>query len=71
MASPTTAHLEAAKRVLSYIRGTLHHGISFTPGPLSLIAFSNANWAGDPSDCRSTSGLVFLDPSFVSWSSKK
>lgn len=40
MASPTTTHLKAAKRVLRYIRGTLHHGISFTPSPLS---FSNAD----------------------------
>lgn len=69
MSSPTTVHFEAAKRVL---RGTLHHGISFTPGSLSLIAFFDADWAGDPSDRRSTSDmLVILGPSPVSWSPKK
>uniref|UniRef100_A0A2N9IQM4 Integrase catalytic domain-containing protein n=1 Tax=Fagus sylvatica TaxID=28930 RepID=A0A2N9IQM4_FAGSY len=31
MLAPTTTHLAAAKRVLRYIRGTLHHGIEFTP----------------------------------------
>ena len=72
MSCPTTVHLEAAKRVLRYIRGTLSHGISFTPGPLTLTAFSDADWAGDPSDRRSTTGLlVFLGPSPISWSSKK
>lgn len=72
MASPTTTHLQDAKRVLRYIRGTLHHGISFTLGPLSLTAFLDANWAGDLLDRRSTSGLlVFLGPSPVSWSFKK
>ena len=43
MSCPTTTHLEAAKRVLRYIRGTLHFGISFTPGPLTLTAFSDAD----------------------------
>lgn len=60
---PTTTHLEATKCVLRYIHGTLYHGITFTPGPLSLTAFSNANWVRDPSYPHSISGLlVFLGP---------
>ena len=43
MGSLTTAHLEAAKHVLRYVRGTLTHGISFIPGPLTLTAFFDAN----------------------------
>ena len=35
----TTSHLEAAKRVLSYVRGTLHFGIHFAPSPLTFLAF--------------------------------
>ena len=72
MCNPTTIHLEAAKRVLRYLRGTLYHGISFSPSPLTLTAFSDADWAGDPYDRRSTTGLlVFLGSSPISWSSKK
>ena len=72
MSTPTSLHLEVAKRVLRYIRGTLYHGISFSSGLLTLTAFSNADWAGDPSNRRSTTGLlVFLGPSPISWSSKK
>ena len=71
MSNPTTLHLEATKRVLRYIHGTLYHGISFSSGPLTLTAFSDANWAGDPFDRRSTTSLVFLGPSPISWSSKK
>ena len=71
MSNPTTLHLEATKRVLRYIRGTLYHGISFSSGPLTLTAFSDADWAGDPFDRRSTTSLVFLGPSPISWSSKK
>ena len=72
MSHPTTTHLEAAKRVLRYIRGTLHFGISFTPGPLTLTVFSNADWAGDPTNRRSTTGLlVFLGNNPISWFAKK
>ena len=72
MSNPTTLHLEAAKRVLRYLRGTLYHGISFSSSPLTLTAFSDADWAEDLFDRRSTAGLlVFLGPSPISWSSKK
>uniref|UniRef100_A0A2N9FJA4 Integrase catalytic domain-containing protein n=1 Tax=Fagus sylvatica TaxID=28930 RepID=A0A2N9FJA4_FAGSY len=72
MSAPTTTHLAAAKRVLRYIRGTLHHGIEFTPGPLSLSAYTDADWAGDPDDRRSTSGfLIYLGSNAITWSAKK
>ena len=72
MSKPISVHLEAAESVLKYIWGTLHHGISFSPRPLTLTAFSNANWAGDPTDRRSTTDvLVFLGSSPISWSAKK
>ena len=53
-------------------RGTLYHGISFSSGPLTLTAFSDADWAEDLFYRRSTTGLlVFLGPSPISWSTKK
>jgi hypothetical protein len=72
MASPTFVHLMAAKRILRYLKGTLHLGLSFKPGPLTLSAFTDADWAGDPDDRRSTSGLlVYLGPNPITWSAKK
>ena len=72
MSHPTTTHFETTKRVLRYIRGTLNFGISFTPVPLTLTAFSNSDWVGDPTDRRFTTGLlVFLGPNPISWSTKK
>uniref|UniRef100_A0A2N9FW81 Reverse transcriptase Ty1/copia-type domain-containing protein n=1 Tax=Fagus sylvatica TaxID=28930 RepID=A0A2N9FW81_FAGSY len=72
MSAPTTIHLAAAKRILRYLRGTLHHGIAFTPGPLQLSAYTDADWAGDPDDRRSTSGyLVYLGSNPITWSAKK
>ena len=61
MSAPTTVHLAAAKRILRYLQGTLNHGIAFTPGPLHLSTYTNADWAGDPDDRRSTSSyLVYI-----------
>ena len=72
MAFPTSVHLMAAKRFLRYLKGTLHLGLSFTPGPLTLSAFTDADWASDPDDRRSTSGLlVYLGPNPITWSAKK
>ena len=72
MSKPTSDHLEVAKRVLRYLRGTLLHGICFSPSPLTLTAFSNADWAGDPTDRHSTTSLlVFLGPYLISWFAKK
>jgi hypothetical protein len=72
MSAPTTIHLAAAKRILGYIRGTLFHGVAFTPGPLHLSAFNDADWAGDLDNRRSTSGfLVYLGSNPITWSVKK
>ena len=50
----------------------MHFGIDFAPGPLTFSAFFDADWAGDPTDRKSTTGMViFLGSSPISWSSKK
>ena len=72
MAIPTSNHLQAAKRILRYLQGTIHQGLAFTPGPLVLSAYSDSDWAGDPLDRKSISGiLVFLGNSHITWSAKK
>jgi hypothetical protein len=72
MSAPTTIHLAATKRILRYLRGTLFHGITFHPSPLTLSAYTDADWAGDPDDRRSTSGyLVYLGSNPITWSAKK
>ena len=72
MNAPTDIHLIAAKRILRYLRGALDHGLHYTPGPTTLSAFTDVDWAGDPNDRRSTSGLlVFLGHNPITWSAKK
>ncbi len=69
---PTSAHFFAAKRILRFLKGTIDKGIIFQLGPLTLTAFTNADWVGDPSNSRSTSGIVvFLGNNLITWLSKK
>ena len=62
----------AAKRILRYLRGTLHHGIHFQPGHLVHSSYCDADWVGDPFDRKSiTSMVVFLGHSPITRSTKK
>lgn len=57
---------------MRYLQGSVHQGLSFTPVHLVLSAYSDADWAGDPLDKKSISGIVvFLGNSPITWSSKK
>ncbi|XP_068667673.1 uncharacterized mitochondrial protein AtMg00810-like [Aristolochia californica] len=72
--SPTADHFLAVQRILRYVKGTLHYGLSFRPSasPGSLVAYSDADWAGCPDTRRSTSGYsIYLGDNLVSWSAKK
>ena len=43
-----------------------------TPEGLTLTGYTDADWANDLGDCKSTSGYVFkLAGGAISWSSKK
>lgn len=65
------------KRILRYLKGTLHHGLLLQPASihatLSIRGFSDADWGADPDDRKSTSGsCIFLDRILISrWSKKQ
>ncbi|TQD92916.1 hypothetical protein C1H46_021396 [Malus baccata] len=66
------SHFTAVKRILRYLKGTVDVGLTYSRGDWDLHAFSDADWAGDPNDRRSTTGLVvFLGNNPISWSFKK
>jgi len=76
MSNPLDSHWVAVKRILRYLKGTLHLGLCFYPTnihkPMSLTAFCDADWAADPDDRRSTSGAaVYFGPNLISWWSRK
>ncbi|GKA82043.1 ribonuclease H-like domain-containing protein, partial [Tanacetum coccineum] len=73
MHDPREPHLAALKRVLRYVRGTLDFGLQLYASITgSLVAYTNADWAGCPTTKRSTSGYcVFLGDNLLSWSVKQ
>ena len=74
MANPGTEHWKGIKRILRYIKGTLNYGLLYScDGTIPiLIGYSDADWGGDLSTRRSTSGYVFqIQGNTVSWCSKR
>uniref|UniRef100_A0A2N9EKK8 Uncharacterized protein n=1 Tax=Fagus sylvatica TaxID=28930 RepID=A0A2N9EKK8_FAGSY len=73
MAAPRSLHYAAVLRILRYLKDTLFHGLHFSSqSSLTLQAYSDADWAGDPTDRRSTTRYCFLlGDSLISWRSKK
>ncbi|XP_019052676.1 PREDICTED: uncharacterized protein LOC109114467 [Nelumbo nucifera] len=73
MSAPCTTHYAVVLRIIRYVKGTLFHGLHYSSSSsLHLITYSDADWAGDPTDRRSTTGYCFLlGDSLISWRSKK
>ncbi|XP_039133273.1 secreted RxLR effector protein 161-like [Dioscorea cayenensis subsp. rotundata] len=71
--SPSNVHFTIAKRVVRYIAGTRNYGLWYSQGDGGkLEAYSDSNWGGSISDCKSSSGVLLgLGSSVVSWNSKK
>ena len=59
--APRSTHYTAVLRILRYLKGTLFHDLFYSAqSPLVLHAFSDVDWAEDPTDCRFTIGYYFL-----------
>ncbi|XP_028547538.1 uncharacterized protein LOC114578499 [Dendrobium catenatum] len=72
MHAPTEQHFKSLKRLLRYIKGTLHYGLPLTLGNLQLSTYTDADWASDNTDWKSISGFyTFLGDNLVSWTVKK
>lgn len=71
--APKQSHLLAVKRILRYLKGTFDFGRWYPKSStLTVIAYTNADWAGSIDDQKSTSGdAFFLGDCLVSWLSKK
>jgi hypothetical protein len=60
MQTPRKPHLDAVRRILRYIKHTLHCGIFYeAKSQLQVHGYTDADWAGNVSDRRSTSGFLF------------
>ena len=61
LSAPRSTHYAAVLRILRYLKDTLFHGLFYSAqSPLILCAFSDTDWVGDPTNCRSTTSYCFL-----------
>lgn len=69
MSAPTDSHLQAATRVLRYLKNDPGQGLFYSAASqLKLTAYSDADWAACPDFRQSITGYcVFLGDSLVSW----
>jgi hypothetical protein len=66
-------HVNAAKGLLRYLKGTMNMGISFKAPPLKegITGYCDAGYAGDFTSRKPTTGWIFLlNGGAISWSSK-
>jgi hypothetical protein len=73
MHAPRLPHMQAATRVLRYIKGSLGQGILFlSSNTLHVTAYTDSDWASCPTTRRSTTGyFIQLGTSPISWRTKK
>ena len=72
-ANPKETHVLAIKRIFRYLKGTIELGLWYPKGnELTMVAYTDADWAGSIDDRKSTSGAaLYLGNCLVAWESKK
>jgi hypothetical protein len=74
---PSHIHLVAVKRIMRYLRGTPHMGLTYTrrttgAKPINMVVYTDSDWGGDSTDRKSTTGYVVkINGCTVSWGTKK
>eukprot|EP00253_Pinus_taeda_P023524 PITA_23524 len=71
MVEPHHIHWIGAKNMLRYLRGTITYGLRYTAGDVRLLGYTDADWAANVEDRKSTLGCCFsLGSASISWMSR-
>jgi hypothetical protein len=67
MHAPNEEHMDAMNRILRYLKGALGKGLLFSKtGVSSIMGYIDADWAGDQTTRKSTSGyFTFIEGNLV------
>ena len=73
MHDPSKDHMKAVYRILRYLKSSPGKGLFFAKTQSREVSgYTDANWAGDRTDGKSTSGyFTFVGGNLVTWRSKK
>ena len=79
LSNPGQVHIQAAKRALRYLSGLPHAGLGYknqgdktSQEEITITAYSDADWAGDLDDRKSTTGyIILINGNIINWNSKK
>ncbi|KAM5588526.1 hypothetical protein ABKV19_006802 [Rosa sericea] len=74
MHNPSESHMDAVMRILKYLKSAPGRGVLFSKhnNILEVCGFTDADWAGNITDRRSTFGyFTFVGGNLVTWKSKK
>ncbi|KAK4378798.1 hypothetical protein RND71_000660 [Anisodus tanguticus] len=73
MHDPRVEHMNALKRIIRCLQGTLDYDLHLYLSPTStFVSYTDADWGGCPDTRHSTSGYcMFLGNNLVSWSAKR
>jgi hypothetical protein len=74
MERPMMEHLQAVKRILRYVAGTLDYGLHYrrAPNTARFVGYCDSDLVGDVDTSKSTTGtMFFLSDCLVSWQSLK
>jgi len=71
LANPGRAHLDAALRVLHYLKRTRHRSLHLGGGIPDIAGFSDSDWEGDHDNRKSTGAHIFVLDSERSPESRK
>lgn len=73
--NPTDVHLQAAKRILRYLKGTSNFNLRFTPKNVqsnTLVSYCDPNWGTNLDDRISVFRFnIWFGENLVAWSAKK
>ncbi|XP_050289682.1 secreted RxLR effector protein 161-like [Quercus robur] len=71
--NPKVSRLNAVKRIIKYVSGTCDYGLFYRKeSNLSLVGYSDSDWAGNADDRKSTiGGCFYVGANLVAWMSKK
>ncbi len=72
MSKAGPSHWSAVKRIMRYLQGTLDLKLCLGGKDIALRGYCDADWAGDTSERRLTTGYVFfIGNGAISWNWKR